>query len=266
MVSKAKFQKVILDYYKKNKRDLPWRRTKDPYKIWISEVMLQQTQADRVMSKYKDFLKTFPNVESLAEASLTDVYKLWQGLGYNRRAKYLRDAAKVIVYNFDGKFPKEDLETLPGIGPYTANAIRVFAYGESAPLLETNVRTVYIHFFFKDKEGVTDPEIARIVGDTISHNPREWFNALMDYGAMLKQEVGNLNAKSKSYTKQSKFKGSDRELRGKILKLLANSRPLSAKNISVQTNESITRVNQVLEILKKEVLVKKVRHSYRLHD
>ncbi len=186
--------------------------------------MLQQTQVTRVIPKYKEFLKLFPTVQKLTTAPLGDVLKAWQGLGYNRRAKFLWQAAEYVVQEHKGKWPKtfSELRTLPGIGEYTAGAVMNFAYNSPVPLIETNIRTVYIHHFFHDTEGVTDKELLPLIERTLDRmNPREWNWALMDYGSYLKETVGNLNKKSKTYQKQSDFKTSNRYVRGKILRIFA---------------------------------------------
>jgi A/G-specific adenine glycosylase len=219
------FIKTVWSYYKASGRhDLPWRKTADPYKILVSEVMLQQTQVSRVLPKYKEFLKQFPTVRRLAAAPLGDVLRALQGLGYNRRAKFLWSAVQVVIAECGGKWPKSqaELRALPGIGEYTAGAVMNFAYNEPVPLIETNIRTVYIHHFFHDKEEMADMELLPIIERTLDReNPREWNWALMDYGSHLKQTVGNLNKKSKTYQKQSNFKTSNRYVRGAILRELA---------------------------------------------
>lgn len=222
------FQAFVLDWYKVNGRHaLPWRQTTDPYKVLVSELMLQQTQVARVIPKYEVFIQTYPTVQLLAAASLGDVLRLWQGLGYNRRAKYLHTCAQTVVSDYGGVFPvtEVDLRKLPGIGPYTAAAICAFAYNQPVELVETNVRQVMIHHFFKVQAEVTDAEILQKVSRTLPQdNARTWYAALMDYGTHLKAQHGNNTKKVKGYTKQSKFKGSDREVRGAILRALAETR------------------------------------------
>ena len=164
---------------------MPWRTTRDPYSILVSEIMLQQTQVERVKTKYTEFLAAFPTIESLASSLLTDVLRTWQGLGYNRRAIALKRCAEEIVSRYSGQFPRDtaELETLPGIGPYTARAVAAFAFGMAEPLIETNIRTVFIHFFFHGRDRVSDREIMPLVARTLDrHNPREWYYALMDFG------------------------------------------------------------------------------------
>src|SRR3989338_7324816 len=140
------FRSTVWKYWKEHGRhDLPWRLTHDPYRILVSEVMLQQTQVPRVIEKYKEFLKKFPTVRALAKASLSDVLKVWSGLGYNRRGKYLHDAAKEIVAV--GNIREALASSLPGVGPYTRAAVRVFAFNEPDILIETNIRAAYIHHF-----------------------------------------------------------------------------------------------------------------------
>lgn len=220
-----KFIATVWDFYHKaGRHTLLWRNKHNAYQVFVSEVMLQQTQVDRVTPKYKEFMKHYPTVQKLAIASLADVLKLWQGLGYNRRAKKMLECAQVVVGQHKGVFPKEydQLVALPGIGPYTAGAIMAFAYNKPVPILETNIRTVYIHHFFKDKQQVTDKELVKIVTATLSvDNPRQWYWALMDYGSHVKKEYGNNINKSKNYVKQSVFHGSDRQIRGAIIRVLA---------------------------------------------
>ena len=220
------FQKMVLEFYREHGRhDLPWRKTKDPYKILVSEVMLQQTQVDRVRPFYTDFLTKFPTVYILAEAPLSEVLISWQGLGYNRRAKMLHEAAQEVVNTHKGKFPKsvEGLEGLRGVGPYTARAIAAFAYNEDVVLIETNLRTVITHHFFNDQKQVDDKEVLKFLQKAFPEDEgksREWHAALMDYGAHLKRSGVRINAKNKTYIKQAKFDGSRRQARGAIIKAL----------------------------------------------
>lgn len=252
-----KFQEVIWEYYKKHGREFPWRprspaaggRTRgtgelDPYGVLISEVMLQQTQVDRVIPKYIAWMKQFPTPTALAHAATGDVVKAWQGLGYNRRALNLKRATEVIVREYGGEVPRdvEKLDALPGVGPYTAAAILAFAWNERVVFIETNIRTVYLYFFFKGRKKVQDKKILEVVARTLpDYHPsspllrkegkkktsvREWYNALMDYGAMLKAWYGNPNVRSAHYAKQKKFAGSRRELRGKILRRAARQKTI----------------------------------------
>lgn len=248
-MNKEKFQKTIWSYYK-HRRDFPWRRTRNPYRILVSEVMLQQTQTHRVVKKYTEFIRKFPTLQSLARAPLKDVLLVWQGLGYNRRALSLRRLAEIVAKKYHGVLPRSESELteLPGIGHATASALRAFAFDERVVFIETNIRSVFIHFFLEKpkqiknadsysqilknlrirKNGVSDQELLRLVEKTLpSSNFREWYWALMDYGSMLKKTGSNPSRLSAHYTKQSTFKGSDRELRGKIIKaLLKKSRTM----------------------------------------
>jgi A/G-specific adenine glycosylase len=225
-VNTSAFKKIVKKYYQENGRDtLPWRLTRDPYKILVSEIMLQQTQVDRVIPKYKEFLKQFPTVQSLSSASLRAVLKEWQGLGYNRRAVNFKRTAETIVKEHNGIFPRDEktLTTLPGIGKATSGDLLAFAWNKPAVVIETNIRTVFIHHFFKDKKNISDKELLPLIEKTLdTENPRDWYYALMDYGSYLKKNVQHrmLNRKSAHYKKQTKFKGSNREERSKILKLI----------------------------------------------
>lgn len=227
-------------YHGKGRHDLPWRKTKDPYRILVSELMLQQTQVERVVPKYRAFLRAFPTARRLAAAPLRDVLRAWQGLGYNRRAKFLHQAAQAVAAEHKGGFPKDEagLRNLSGVGPYTAGAIMAFANNEPVVLIETNVRQVFLHHFFRNKTGVSDTKILKRVEKTLPmENSREWYWALMDYGAYLKQQYGNVNHRSKHYKKQSKFTGSDRQIRGAIVRLLSDQDRLTKQQIQKKLEE-----------------------------
>ncbi len=269
MISAEKrFVQTVWEFYtSKGRHTLPWRQTKDPYRILVSEVMLQQTQVDRVMPKYQEFLKAFPTFAVLADAPLGAVLGHWQGLGYNRRAKMLHECAKAVVSEYRGKLPKDEakLRALPGIGPYTARAVLAFAFGIAEPLIETNVRTVYIHHFFTDETDVTDAMLLPYIERTLPlDNPRAWYYALMDYGSYLKRTVGNNITKSKHYTKQSTFKGSDRQIRGAIIRQLTTFGSLSYKKLLAALTFDELRVAAQLERLIEEGMVVKVKQSYSL--
>ncbi|MBU3668914.1 MAG: A/G-specific adenine glycosylase [Candidatus Taylorbacteria bacterium] len=265
------FQKEIYKAYKNNKRPhLPWRHTFDPYHILVSEVMLQQTQVERVVPKYVAFIRKFPTIQKLARASTSDLLHMWQGLGYNRRALFLQKAAIDIYQKYKGVFPRDfnTLLTLKGVGQSTAGAILNFAYNIPHAFIETNIRTIYIHHFFKNSSHVDDIHILSLVRDTIDiKNPREWFYALYDYGTELKAKLGKrktkVHQKSKSYTKQSKFKGSNREIRGAILKTLVESKEVyltiedMAKKSNVIQNAGVSKVHNILVSLESEGFIKK---------
>ncbi len=261
----AAFRKKVYGYYFKQGRDLPWRHTKNPYRVLVSEVMLQQTQVDRVIPKYCVFLKMFPTVRSFASAPLSDVLRLWQGLGYNRRGKFLHEAAKMIVRDYGGKFPKtpELIEKLHGVGPYTARAISTFAYNTPEVFIETNIRTVYLHHFFKNKTGIRDVNILERIEQTLDRkNPREWYWALMDYGAFLKKQHGNANHRSAHYTRQSKFEGSNRQIRGLIIKTVLAEKSITAVALARKIKKPAQVVQGVADTLAREGLVKKIGKKY----
>src|SRR5512135_3657963 len=193
------FRKTIYAYYDKHGRHLPWRRTRDPYRILVSEIMLQQTQVERVIEKYKEFLAAFPDFPSLAKAPLAKLLRNWSGMGYNRRALSLKSLAQKVVVEHQGRLPsdREMLLALPGIGRYTAGAVIAFAFNKPVVFMDTNIRRVYIHEFFHDQGDILDDEIMPLLEQTMdAGDPRKWYNALMDYGAMLKREQVNPNRRS----------------------------------------------------------------------
>lgn len=262
-----KFREIIWDYYRAHKRDLPWRKTRDPYRILVSEIMLQQTQVERVKKYYAEFLKRFPGWPALAKAPLKKVLSAWQGMGYNRRAVYLKRIAETVVREHKGKLPKdiESLVALPGIGRNTAAAILSYAYNIPHPFIETNIRRTFIHHFFKNKPSVHDKDILPLVEQALDReNPREWHWALMDYGTMLAaEEKENPNRRSAHYVVQSKFEGSRRQLRGLILKLLLRS-PHTLEALARETKKRKTDLEPVLGTLLRENFIRKRRGDYEI--
>lgn len=259
-LSRGKFKTIVWEYYREHGRhDLPWRKNINPYRVLVSEIMLQQTQVSRGEIKYKEFLKKFPTFASLAKASNADVLAAWQGLGYNRRALYLKRAAEVVMNEYKGKLPDDLalLMRLPGIGAYTAGAVSAFAFNKPVVFIDTNVRRVYIHHFFNDKEGVSDGELIPFIEATLDRErPREWYSALMDYGSMLGLKEENANKRSAHYAKQSKFEGSLRQVRGKILKqIMDGKRQATRSNLAKALGETQERVDLALKGLERDGMV-----------
>lgn len=264
------FRKRVTEYYREHGRhDLPWRTTHDPYAILVSEIMLQQTQVDRVIPYFKRWIKRFPTVESLAKSPLPDVLKEWQGLGYNRRGKLLRECAKEIVEKHGGKVPKNfaALVALPAIGPYTAGAIRAFAFDEPEIFIETNIRAALIHHFFPRSKKVSDAKLIPILKKLLKNieSPREWYSAFMDYGAHIKKMYPDPSRRSAHYTKQSKFEGSLRQMRGIILRRLMRG-PIAEAALAREQTKSTYRIEQVLRNMEAEGLLLKKGKSWRLAD
>ncbi len=217
------FQKKILAFYEDYGRSMPWRDDVSPYSIFLSEVMLQQTQVSRVTDYYWTFMNRFPDFSSLADAELQEVLDVWKGLGYNRRARFLREAARIICEQYAGRLPADpdELIKLPGIGKNTAGSISAFAFNLPVAFIETNIRRVFIYEFFPGDEEVHDRRIMPLIEATLPQdNARRWYWALMDYGVSLKGEGRQANRKSAHYSRQSPFEGSARQLRGEILRQL----------------------------------------------
>ncbi|GFE59807.1 winged helix-turn-helix transcriptional regulator [Geobacter sp. AOG2] len=249
------FRKLILAHHRTNPRPMPWRETRDPYRILVSEIMLQQTQVERVKAKYAEFLASFPTLADLAAAPLPSVLQVWQGLGYNRRALALKRCAEEIVDHFAGRFPTaiEELEALPGIGPYTARAVATFAFGAAEPFIETNIRTVFIHFFFHNRDQVGDREIMPLVAATLDRaDPRTWYYGLMDYGVLLKQNHPNPGRRSAHHTRQSKFEGSNRQLRSRMLREVMEQPGITAGKLAELLGAEPEAVKRNLEAMERE--------------
>lgn len=263
------FQATVLQYYYENGRhDLPWRKpesdgTFDPYKILVSELMLQQTQVPRVIPKFDTFVEAYPSFQSLATAPLSEVLKMWSGLGYNRRAKFLLQTAQLVTGQYNGQLPRlhTDLVALPGIGHNTAGAIRAYAFNEPVIFVETNIRTVFIHHFFKNEGKVADTLLVPLIQGSLPEDTRTWYWALMDYGTNLKQTVGNLSRSSTSYAKQTPFHGSKRRIRGQVLRLLTEG-PYTFERLDWLVGDE--RLQVVLDDLVREGFIELNDSHYQL--
>ena len=248
---------VVWKRHESARRPMPWRTTHDPYHILVSEFMLQQTQVSRVEPKYSEFLASFPTVQALANAELSEVLSHWQGLGYNRRGKNLRDAALEIVDRFEGSVPRrlEDLVSLPGVGAYTASAVVAFAFEEPVVVLETNIRRVVLHYLFQGADNVADAEVVEVIERLITEPVREWYYALMDYGSHLGSTLRNANRRSRQYKVQSPFAGSVREVRGKILRAVTQRSSLTLNELEQAVGPTDSRYAPALEALEREGLI-----------
>lgn len=259
------FQEIIWQKGNELFRPMPWREDTRPYYVLVSEIMLQQTQVERVIPKFEAFIDKFPSTKELAKASLADVLTMWSGLGYNRRAKFLHEAAQMIENEFGGTFPDtlQELVKLPGVGVNTAGAIVAYSFNHPVSFIETNVRTVYFYHFFRDDVEVSDKVLKDLVDTTRDEeHPREWYWALMDYGSFLKRQGAGMNTKSRHYKKQAPLKGSIREIRGQILKALTvEDKSLEALKASVEYDERFTAA---LDGLIKDGLVRETSGSLHL--
>lgn len=260
----AEFQSMVLEFYRQEGRSFPWRETRDSYAILVSELMLQQTQTERVVPKYLAWMQEFPTAADLAAAPFPQVLAAWSGLGYNRRAGYLQSACRQVVEEWGGAFPQTagELETLPGVGPYTARAVATFAFGQPEVFIETNIRSVYLFFFFPmEKTGgqkVADSQLMPLIQATVYRpDPRIWYYALMDYGARLKKSTANPNRQSRHYSRQSRFEGSLRQARGAIVRSLSRggNTPLSLEEMARLEGLPLERIQAAAEGLVAEGMV-----------
>jgi A/G-specific adenine glycosylase len=229
--------------------------------------MLQQTGTERVAGKYGEFINVFPDVRSLSKASPARILAVWKGLGYNRRALSILKTARAIVAEHDGRVPRtrDELLRLPGIGGSTAGGICAFAFNTPTVFIETNIRRVFIHFFFPSAPKVHDADILPLVERTLDRkNPREWYYALMDYGAMLASKGRNPNLRSAQYARQPAFEGSRRQTRGMILGILLSSKPLSIRDICVKLKRNAPYVKDIVQDLVAEGFLMKIKGRYSL--
>jgi A/G-specific adenine glycosylase len=263
----ARFRQMVLDHYNSHGRPMPWRETADPYRILVSEIMLQQTQVERVMVKYPEFIAAFPDFSALAKASLPEVLAHWQGMGYNRRAIALHKCALRVMEEYGGMLPAdpEILATFPGIGHATASSICAFAFNLPVIFIETNIRRVFIHYFFSDSATVRDAEILPLAERALpKENSRIWYWALMDIGTVLKKTVPNPNRRSVHYTKQSPFEGSDRKIRGEILRQLLAGNGRTREEILGLCPEEPDRMAKILTGLERDGFIVRKDDRFRL--
>ncbi|MDR0451483.1 MAG: A/G-specific adenine glycosylase [Treponema sp.] len=263
----SEFRDAVYAYYEKEGRDFPWRKNTRPWAVLVSEFMLQQTQTERALPYWERWMELWPEPEGLAAAPFEAVLREWSGLGYNRRARYIHACAKIIAEEHRGKVPgtPAELRRLPGIGGYCSGAIACFGYNYPAVFIETNIRAAVIHFFFQDRVTVDDRDIRPILEDTLDReNPRKWYYALMDYGAALKKITANPGRKSAHYAKQSRFQGSFRQKRGRLVKALAFGGPASAKTLARSTGMGEGEICEALASLEKDLLVAEKGGVYRI--
>lgn len=263
----SEFQELVWDKARELYRDMPWRRDTQAYYVLVSEMMLQQTQVERVIPKFLAFITAFPTVSALAGAPLSEVLKMWSGLGYNRRARFLHESAKTIHQEYKDVFPDtlEAFVRLPGVGVNTAGALLAYSFNQPVVFIETNIRTVYFYHFFKNQEDVTDAQLRDLVEQTLDReHPREWYWALMDYGSYLRRQGVGHNNKSRHYKKQSALKGSVREVRGAIIKALA-VHDMTERALKKATFDD-ERFEPALEGLIKDTLVRRTGEKLHLAD
>ncbi|HJJ48250.1 MAG TPA: A/G-specific adenine glycosylase [Methanocorpusculum sp.] len=245
------FRDYVFAFYEKNGRhEMQWRHTTDPYKIIVSEVMLQQTQVPRVAIVYPKFIERFPTIDALANASAEEVLAAWQGMGYNRRVLNLQKLCKTVLNEYKGFFPQEPekLVKLPGIGPATSCSIAAFAWNRDVIFIETNIRRVFIHYFFPPDAEVDDSELLPLVSAALPKGKaRKWYWALMDLGTEMKTKMPNPNRRSRQYVKQSKFEGSNRQLRGAVLKKMLDLGKADAGFVAESLKADGNKVTAVLE-------------------
>lgn len=260
------FRRQVYDYYRLHARSFSWRQHITPYRVLVSEIMLQQTQTHRVGDKFAAFTHILPDFDALARAPFPIVLGLWKGLGYNRRAQYLQACATRIANDHAGQLPDDPaiLKEFPGIGPATACSIVTFAYNKPTVFIETNIRAVFIHHFFRGQSEVSDKQLLPLVQQALDvDNPRQWYYALMDYGVMLKKEFSNPARVSTNYTKQSRFKGSLRQMRGMILHHFLTQHRLRLDELELLCNYD-ARVTPALDQLVRERFVCQDGDVYRL--
>lgn len=254
----SRFRHFIWDFFRDHGRSFPWRETRDPYRILVSEMMLQQTQTERVLPKYLQFIDVYPDMPSLSRAQFGEVYPLWQGLGYNRRCLALIAIASRCVEEFGGAIPNctRTLLSFPSVGPATAAALKAFAWGEPSLYLETNIRRVLLHVWHNRESGVPDRKLLETLEQVMDKDdPRMWYYAMMDYGVHLRKAVANPNTRSRHYTRQKPFKDSDREIRGMVLRILSKKHSATLQEIVQIADMPLGRVEYNLNSLVRDGMV-----------
>jgi A/G-specific adenine glycosylase len=248
------FRRKVWAFYRANKRSLPFRRTKDPYRILVSEVMSHQTQLERIVPKYKEWTTQWPDWQSLAKATTRELLAAWSGLGYNRRAINLGRTARIIVEEHNGVLPQGpgELTKLPGIGPYTARAVLIFAFNKPLAAIDTNVRRVLIH----ELNLPVDLSLRELEDIAFRVMPkgrsRDWHHALMDYGAL---KLPSRKSHVKPLSRQNVFEGSLRQIRGEVIRQLTTKKRVSVETIARVLNRTVVDVDQAIAGLVKDGLV-----------
>lgn len=254
----ACFISIIEEYYQIRGRKFPWRETCDPYAVLLSELMLQQTQTERVHPKYHRFLELWPDFYALDQAPFPEILKEWKGLGYNRRAIALKEIAKISVAQYHGSLPVEleKLRSLPMVGAATAAAVRSFSFNLPSLYLETNIRRVLLYFFFDGEEKIRDRDLYEVLEQLQSRdNPKQWYYALMDYGVYLKKQMKNPNIRSAHYVKQGRFENSNRQIRGQILTVFTERGVVTREELYKWLNFEEERIDECLEALIQEKFI-----------
>lgn len=262
------FRSSILDFHAHHGRRFAWRETSDPYRILLSEVMLQQTQTSRVEPKYEQFLSLWPDFSSLAKAPLDELLFHWKGLGYNRRALNLRKSA-ALTEQWGWTIPPDEkaISSLPGVGKATTAALLAFAYQMQSIYLETNIRRVLLTCFYPEAEHVKDKELEQLLALLVAgiEDVKSWYYALMDYGVLLKALLPNANTRSAHYTRQSAFENSNRQIRGQLIHLLADTGAKDSREIvSILSRFDEERILSCLADLQKEGFVQECGGVYRI--
>ncbi len=247
-------RRKILGYYRRHGRKLPFRKTTDPYKITVAEIMLQQTQVDRVLPKYVDWVKKWPNWQTLSEATNRELLIMWSGLGYNRRALYLGEMSRTIVEQHRGLLPDnpETLRALPGIGPYTSRAILIFAFNRPLVTIDTNIRRVLITELGLP-HSISATALERVALQILPvRRARDWHNALMDYGAMV---LTSRKSGVRPLSRQSKFEGSLRQIRGEIVRQLTTKKRVSLASVAKKLGRPMEDVRKAAKGLANDRLI-----------
>jgi A/G-specific adenine glycosylase len=257
-------KKDLLTWYTNNKRSFSWRNTNDPWKILLIEIISQQTQINRADTYYQKFIKRFPTPESMSTSSLKTILKMWSGLGYNNRAKRLYESSKLLAeQGFEGIYP--NFEILPGVGPYTKNAILSFAYGDNVLAVDTNLQRIIIRYFGIDNTKDYVKEYSNLLLKDI--NSKDLNQAFMDFGSSIctssnaKCDICPLEKNCKKYflnskNSNNKFKGSNRELRGKIVRLLLEENEISIKEVEKKIGEDLSKIITAITSLNNDGLLK----------
>ena len=264
----SQFRSLIWEFYDNNARTFAWRENISPYNVVVSEIMLQQTQTVRVAQKFDQFIRIFPSFEALADAAQSEVITAWQGLGYNRRALFLYKISQIVMQEYNGILPDDPktLQTFPGLGANTAGSVCTFTYNLPTVFIETNIRAVFLHHFFMGKDQVDDKFLLPLIAQTVDHeNPRHWYYALMDYGVCLKKNFHNvINHRSKHHAVQSKFEGSERQIRGMLLKVLTKEKETTFNVLCQLIDRCPDRIERNLQELCKEGFVQNDNKKYFL--